>query len=80
MMNDRYGNEPEKCLITTVMYGGDADTIGAIVGALLGALHGTSWIPKRWFDNIENDHFYGRDGLIKIAKDLALLDLKIADK
>lgn len=23
---------------------------GAIVGALCGALHGTQWIPQRWFD------------------------------
>jgi len=54
--------------------GGDADTIGAITGALLGALYGTHWIPTRWFNNIENGP-YGRDYTIDLAKQLSMLDL-----
>lgn len=38
----------EAALIDTVNRGGDADTNGAIVGALLGALHGKDAIPLRW--------------------------------
>jgi hypothetical protein len=29
-----------------------------MVGALLGALHGTSWIPQYWFDGIGTISFY----------------------
>lgn len=47
-------NNPEQCLIDAVGLGGDTDTIAAIAGALAGALHGTHWIPKRWFNNLEN--------------------------
>jgi ADP-ribosylglycohydrolase len=31
-------------------FGRDADTIGAVLGALCGALHGASVIPKPWFE------------------------------
>jgi len=67
-------NEPEKCLIDVVGYGGDTDTICSIAGALCGALHGTKWIPKRWFDNCENGE-HGRDYAIKLARGLCVLDL-----
>lgn len=42
----RYGKHPEKCIVNAVNWGGDADTVGAIVGAQMGALHGTAWIPE----------------------------------
>ena len=38
----------EAALIDVVNRGGDADTNGAITGALLGAAHGDSGIPARW--------------------------------
>ncbi len=38
----------EEGLVDTVMRGGDTDTNGAIVGALLGAIHGRKGIPERW--------------------------------
>jgi ADP-ribosyl-[dinitrogen reductase] hydrolase len=38
----------EDCLIRTVNHGGDADTTGAIVGALAGATYGLDAIPRRW--------------------------------
>ena len=38
----------EAGLIDVVNRGGDADTNGAIAGALLGAFHGESAIPARW--------------------------------
>jgi len=69
-------NEPEKCMIDMVSYGGDTDTTCSIVAALCGALHGTRWIPKRWFDNCENGP-RGRDYAIKLARELCCLDLKI---
>lgn len=43
---------PEDAMIATVSQGGDADTNGAICGALLGAVHGLDAIPTRWTDAI----------------------------
>jgi len=38
----------EGCLVETVNQGGDADTTGAIAGALAGAYYGEESIPARW--------------------------------
>jgi len=38
----------EECLVQTVNQGGDADTTGAIAGALAGAYYGLEAIPRRW--------------------------------
>lgn len=42
------------CLIKAVHLGGDADTVGAIVGALAGAKYGFSDIPVEWSSIIWN--------------------------
>ncbi len=42
------GRDFESCLVGTVNQGGDADTTGAIVGALAGAYYGEEAIPARW--------------------------------
>jgi len=42
----------ESALIDVVNRGGDADTNGAIVGALLGARHGEDQIPAEWRDRV----------------------------
>lgn len=38
----------EEALVDTVARGGDTDTNAAIVGALLGAVHGASALPAQW--------------------------------
>ena len=38
----------EGCIIDTVNQGGDADTTGAIAGAIAGAYYGEEGIPSRW--------------------------------
>ncbi|MEN9796833.1 MAG: hypothetical protein RL653_529 [Pseudomonadota bacterium] len=38
----------EEAVVRTVSQGGDADTNGAIVGALLGAVYGRDAVPLRW--------------------------------
>ncbi|MEW6512517.1 MAG: ADP-ribosyl-[dinitrogen reductase] hydrolase [Pseudomonadota bacterium] len=43
----------EACLIDVVNRGGDADTTGAIVGMLAGALHGPAGLPFRWIDKLD---------------------------
>lgn len=41
------------CLIETVNQGGDADTTGAIAGALAGATYGVEAIPKGWLKKLD---------------------------
>jgi ADP-ribosyl-[dinitrogen reductase] hydrolase len=43
----------EECITATVNCGEDADTTGAIVGMLAGALYGLKAIPKRWLDRLD---------------------------
>ena len=43
----------EEGLVWAVNLGGDADTNGAVTGALLGARFGASAIPQRWLDPLE---------------------------
>ena len=66
----KYHLTPEAAVIKSVNFGGDTDTIGAMTGAQMGALHGKDWIPSRWVDNMENKE-YGRDYIIKLAADLS---------
>lgn len=68
----RYGGTPEECVIRAVSFGGDTDTIGAMAGALVGALHGSLWLPTRWCENIENGRL-GRDEMVRLARALAAL-------
>jgi len=44
----RYLDEPEEALIRSVNDTKDNDTVAAIVGAVVGARHGTGWIPSPW--------------------------------
>ena len=43
----------EECLIATVNQGGDADTTGAIVGAIAGAYYGIEAIPRAWVRKLD---------------------------
>lgn len=43
----------EHCLVETVNQGGDADTTGAIAGALAGAYYGEEAIPARWLKKMD---------------------------
>lgn len=43
----------EECLIATVNQGGDADTTGAIVGAIAGAYYGIEAIPRKWLRGLD---------------------------
>lgn len=48
----------EEALTEVVNLGGDADSAGAILGAISGAHHGLDEIPDRWLTKLEN-----RDGI-----------------
>jgi ADP-ribosyl-[dinitrogen reductase] hydrolase len=43
----------EECLVAVVNEGGDADTTGAIAGALAGAYHGPEDLPRRWLHRLD---------------------------
>ena len=43
----------EDCLVRVVNRGGDADTTGALVGQLAGALYGVQGIPARWLKKLD---------------------------
>ena len=55
----------EDVLLAVVNEGGDADTNGAVAGALLGAKHGLDAIPQRWLDRIR-----GRAEIEALAEEL----------
>jgi ADP-ribosylglycohydrolase len=42
----------EEGVIDTVRRGGDTDTNGAIVGALMGAFYGRDGVPQQWQDSV----------------------------
>jgi hypothetical protein len=44
----------EEAITEVVNLGGDADTAGAILGAMAGAYYGVDAIPKRWLDDLQN--------------------------
>jgi ADP-ribosyl-[dinitrogen reductase] hydrolase len=48
----------EEALVEVVNLGGDADSAGAILGALAGAYYGIDAIPERWLSALQN-----RDGI-----------------
>ena len=58
-----------EALRQVVEAGGDTDTNGAVVGAVLGARYGASAIPGRWIDVVpERDRIEGvADGLLESA-------------
>jgi ADP-ribosylglycohydrolase len=66
------------CVIYSGNFGRDADTIGAVVGALSGARNGVEKISDRWLEKVRYptgtclDFTEGQD-LKQIAKDLAAL-------
>ncbi len=47
------GRSFEECLVATVNQGGDADTTGALIGALAGAYYGEDGLPKRWLKKLD---------------------------
>ena len=56
----------EEAVLQAINLGGDADTVGAITGALAGARWGASAIPQRWLDGLAN-----LEGLLARADGLA---------
>ena len=54
----------EDCILQAGFYGGDCDTIAAMVGAMAGAYHGESCLPQKWM------HIENKDYITQMADDL----------
>jgi poly(ADP-ribose) glycohydrolase ARH3 len=68
--------DPEMAIIRAVNLGGDADTIGAMAGAVAGAYHGAEALPSRWTQALEEGD-KGKGYVIDLAD--RLLDLSMKD-
>ena len=60
----RHADDPEEAIIRAVNDTRDNDTIGAIVGAAVGALHGKDKIPERWRENLLGRTSEDNDGRV----------------
>ncbi len=67
------GTDFEECLVGTINQGGDADTTGAIVGALAGAYYDLESIPKRWLKKMDKHVIAEVDRLARRLIDLSPL-------
>jgi len=64
----RHADDPRQALLQAVNHTRDNDTVAAIVGAAVGALHGASAWPARWIDGLS-----GRTGASDDGRMFALL-------
>lgn len=48
----RHAHDPEEAIVRAVNDTRDNDTVAAIVGAAVGALHGRAALPRRWIDGL----------------------------
>eukprot|EP01023_Acetabularia_acetabulum_P067207 TRINITY_DN9219_c0_g1_i10.p1 TRINITY_DN9219_c0_g1~~TRINITY_DN9219_c0_g1_i10.p1 ORF type:complete len:366 (+),score=50.76 TRINITY_DN9219_c0_g1_i10:121-1218(+) len=69
----RHNEQPLDAVKGAISYGGDTDTVGAMAGAMVGALHGCNWIPQVWWNQLEVQM---RDQLIDSA--LALANMNVS--
>lgn len=67
MRNERSFSD---AVLFAVGMGGDADTIGAMAGAIAGARFGLKGIPHEWFRDLENGS-EGKDYIFKLAQKAA---------
>jgi len=72
MILTRHGHDPEEAIVRAVNDTKDNDTVAAIVGAAVGALHGRRGLPQRWIQNLSGRTTDRDDGrvfeLLKTAR------------
>ena len=69
----RYVADPRRAIQAAIGIGGDTDTTAALVGAIVGALHGEGEWCAAWAARLENGA-RGRDYALGLADALARLD------
>jgi ADP-ribosylglycohydrolase len=67
----KHGDDLEEALVRAVNDTKDNDTIAAIAGAAVGALHGRKAIPEYWIRNLSGRTTEGDDGKVFELLDLA---------
>lgn len=60
----QHANDPEEAIIRAVNDTRDNDTVAAIVGAAVGALHGREALPQRWIENLSGRTTNRDDGQV----------------
>jgi ADP-ribosyl-[dinitrogen reductase] hydrolase len=60
----KHGHQPEEAIVRAVNDTKDNDTIAAIVGAAVGALHGKYNLPAGWIENLSGRTSFSDDGRI----------------
>ena len=60
----RHGHDPEEAIVRAVNDTRDNDTVGAIVGAAVGALHGRGALPERWIEGLLGRTGADDDGVV----------------
>lgn len=74
-----HGHDPEEAIVRAVNDTKDNDTVAAIVGAAVGALHGSSGLPRRWIAGLLGRTGEDDDGevfeIIRRAKEAFLDEL-----
>ena len=68
----RHAFRPEEAIVRAVNDTRDNDTVGAIVGAAVGALHGASALPARWRDGLLGRTGFDDDGRVSELIDRAM--------
>jgi len=66
-------------VVAAVNLGGDADTIGAMAGAIAGARLGYEAIPEDWRDGLENGGS-GRDHVIELGRQLYGVSVELCEE
>lgn len=76
-----HGQDPEEAIVRAVNDTKDNDTVAAIVGAAVGALHGRSRLPERWINGLLGRTGKNDDGkvfeIIGKAKETFLKDIEL---
>lgn len=70
---EAHGGDPEEAILRAVNDTWDNDSVAAIVGAAVGALHGAEALPRRWVDGL-----LGRTGADDDQRIFGLLDAAAA--
>ena len=68
---ERHGNDPEEAIVRAVNDTKDNDTVAAIVGAAVGALHGVDALPPRWRAGLLGRTGVSDDGRVQQLVELA---------
>jgi len=48
----KYADQPRQALVANAMAGGDCAARGLLIGMVMGAAHGTGWLPAEWTEGL----------------------------